>query len=291
MVRNHDIRKIDLVELLHAVGLLDRPHLDAGALHVEEEHGQALVLWHIGIGTGDQEAVVGIMRARGPDLLAVDDPVVALLLRAGAQARDVGAAGRLRKQLAPDLLAGGKLRQIMAFVLLAAERHHGRTAHALADLERLRQLAVDALFLLPDHLFDRGGAAAAIFLRPVQAGPAAFGLLLLPGLADVDDLFLLQPKAAERGRGQLRLILLRRVGVDPLSGGGAEFGFLRGVIEIHLASPICSVPRTLRSAKRCAADPGSINVFVWWVPALRSSARALHRVRDTNVIYPWSVSC
>src|SRR6476661_8978530 len=104
----------------------------------------------------------------------------------------------------------------MAFVRFAAIRHHGRTAHAFADLERLRQFAVDAFLLLPDHALDRGGAAAAIFLRPVQAGPAAVGLLLLPGLADIDDLFLLQPDAAERGLRQLRLILLGRVGVDPV---------------------------------------------------------------------------
>src|SRR6478752_6838541 len=101
------------------------------------------------------------------------------------------------------MFSGRELRQIVTLVLLAAERHHGRAAHALADLERLRQLAVDALFLLPDHLLDRGGAAAAIFLRPMQAGPAAFGLLLLPGLADVDDLFLLQLDAPERGFRQL----------------------------------------------------------------------------------------
>ncbi|MGY4450109.1 hypothetical protein ACVWZR_004769 [Bradyrhizobium sp. i1.3.1] len=75
----------------------------------------------------------------------------------------------------------------------------GRAAHALADLERLRQLAVDALLLLPDHLLDRRGVAAAIFLRPVQAGPIAFELLLLPGLADIDDVMIGQPDAAERG--------------------------------------------------------------------------------------------
>src|ERR1041384_1891831 len=111
------------------------------------------------------------------------------------------------------MFAGGELRQIMTLVLLAAERHHGRPAHALADLERLRQLAVDALFLLPDHLLDRGGAPAAISLRPVQAGPAALGLLLLPGLADVDDLLVLQPDPAERGSGKLGLVFLRRVGL------------------------------------------------------------------------------
>src|ERR1700712_485112 len=110
-------------------------------------------------------------------------------------------------------------------MLLAAERHHGRPAHALADLERLRQFAVDALFLLPDHLLDRRRAAAAIFLRPVQAGPAAFGLLLLPGLADVDDFLVLQPDAAERRLRQFGLVSLRRVGVDPLAGFGAGSGF------------------------------------------------------------------
>src|SRR6185312_7191342 len=97
------------------------------------------------IGADDQETVVGIMRARSPDLLAVDDPVVALLLGAAAQARNVGAGRRFGEQLAPDLLAGSELRQIAALGVLAAPGHHGRAAHAFADLERLRQLAVDAL--------------------------------------------------------------------------------------------------------------------------------------------------
>src|SRR6202000_2383863 len=114
------------------------------------------------------------------------------------EARAVGAAGGFGEQLAPDFLAGGELRKIAPLGILAAERHHGRAAHALADLERLRQLAEHTLFLLPDHLLDRGGAGAAIFLGPVQAGPAAFGLLLLPGLADLDHVVMLQPDAAER---------------------------------------------------------------------------------------------
>src|SRR6267378_4858266 len=173
------------------------------------------------------------MRARGPDLLAVDDPVVALLLGARAQPGNIGTSGGLREQLAPDLFAGGELRQIVAFVFFTAKGHHGRAAHAFADLERLRQLAVDAFLLLPDHLLDRRRATPAIFLRPVQAGPAGFGFLLLPGLADIHDFGLLQPDPAERGFGKLRLEFLRCVGADPLAGLGAERGFLRGIIEIH----------------------------------------------------------
>src|ERR1700716_2689075 len=139
------------------------------------------------------------MRTRGPDFLAVDDPLVAASLRARSQAGDVGTTSRLRKQLAPDLFPGGELRQIMAFVLLTAIGHHRRPAHALADLERLRQLAVNTFFLLPYHALDRRGPAPAVCFRPVQAGPAGFGLLLLPSLADIHDFPFLQPDPAERG--------------------------------------------------------------------------------------------
>src|SRR5260221_1654602 len=154
----------------------------------------------------------------------------------------MGAAGWLRKQLAPDWFAGGEFWQIMAFVFLGAIGHHGRAAHALADLEWLRQFAVDAFFLLPDHALDRARAAAAIFLRPVQAGPAAFGFLFLPGLADIDDLFFLQFYSAEGSLRQLRLILFRGVGVDPFACKASAFGFLRGVIEIHGGFPFLRSP-------------------------------------------------
>src|SRR5258706_16261432 len=94
-------------------------------------------------------------------------------------------------------------------------------------------LTVISFSMPPYRPLNRGAPPPAIFLRPVQAGPAGVGFLLLPGLADIDDFFLLQPDPAERRLGKLRLELLRRVGVDPFPSLGAEFGFLRGVIEIH----------------------------------------------------------
>src|SRR5207247_10282153 len=107
-----------------------------------------------------------IMRARRPDLLAVDDPVVAVALGAGAQSRDVGTTRRFREQLAPDLLTRCHRRQIFLLRLIGAERHQGRTTHALPDQERRAKLAVDALFLRPDHAFNWRRATAAILLRP-----------------------------------------------------------------------------------------------------------------------------
>src|SRR5665647_77589 len=89
-IRNLHIGAIDFVEVGRAVGLLDRLDLDAGALHVQEEHGEALVFCDVGIRPRQQDTIVGIMRARGPDLLAVDDPVVAVLFGAGAHYSDYG---------------------------------------------------------------------------------------------------------------------------------------------------------------------------------------------------------
>src|SRR5689334_4175170 len=147
------------------------------------------------------------MRARGPDLLAVDDPVVALLLGAGAQARDIGAAGGFGEQLTPDLLARRQRRQVLSLLLLAGERHHGRAAHAVADDEHAGELAERTLLLLPDHALDRRRAAAAVLLGPVQAGPAGIGLLLLPGFGDFENVGALEHGAAERGLSKFFLIL------------------------------------------------------------------------------------
>src|SRR5665213_3625135 len=132
------------------------------------------------------------MRARGPDLLAVDGPAIAVLFSAGAQARDVGSTGRFGKQLAPDFLARSQRRQIVALLVLAGERHHGRAAHAVADDEHRAELAEGALLLLPDHALDRGSAAAAIFLWPVQTGPTGIRLFLLPRLCDLKGVNVLE---------------------------------------------------------------------------------------------------
>src|SRR2546421_7513519 len=177
------------------------------------------------------------MRAGGPDLLAVDDPVIAVLFSARAQAGDVGAARGLGKQLAPDLFARCERRQITSLLLFAGKRHHGRPAHAMADNEHSAELAERPFLLLPDHAFDRGSAAPAIFLWPVQACPAGVRLLFLPGFRDLKNVRALELGAAKRGFAQLFFILLGRVRRDPGLCLGAERGLLRGVIEIHSFCP------------------------------------------------------
>ena len=81
----------------------DRADGEALALHrphVDEEHGEALgALLHLLArrGAGEQQHQIGMLGARGPDFLAVDDvAVVAVAHRGGAQGRKrVGARRRL----------------------------------------------------------------------------------------------------------------------------------------------------------------------------------------------------
>ena len=229
-----------------------------------------LCLGTFGIGARQQDAVVGIVRARSPDLLAVDDPVVALLLGAGAKPGDIGSPGGFGKQLAPDLFAGGERRQVFSFLLFAGEGHHGRPAHAVADDEHAAELAESALFLLPDHALDRRRAAAAIFLRPVQAGPAGIGLFLLPGFRDFEDVGALELGAAERGFAQILLILLGRIRRDPGPRLAAERGLLRGVVEVHSRVP---TPRFVCASGRSARLPNKTGC--------RASARSRWRAGST----------
>ncbi len=78
----------------------DRIDADAGALrepHVDQKDRKPLrallrrLAWRR---AGEQQEEIGMLGAGGPDLLAVDDVVVALAHRGGAQVERVGARGR-----------------------------------------------------------------------------------------------------------------------------------------------------------------------------------------------------
>ena len=97
-----------------------------------------------------------MLGARGPDLLAVDDVVVALASRGGAQRQRVGAGGRLgdAEGLQPQF-AAGDLRQI-ALLLLGAAVPQQR-AHRV----HLRMAGGAVAAGGVDFLEDRGGRAHA----------------------------------------------------------------------------------------------------------------------------------
>src|SRR6266404_2079056 len=108
-------------------------------------------------------------------------------------------SARVRRPATSDPPAGSEnnWHQMFSFLIFFGKGHHGRPAHAMADDEHRAELAEGALFLLPDHALDRGCAAPAIFLRPVQAGPAGVGLFLLPGFCHLEEVGAFELGAAE----------------------------------------------------------------------------------------------
>jgi hypothetical protein len=86
--------------------------------------------------------------------------------------------------------------------------------------------------------------------------------------------------------------LVRR---SSMSEGGSDihrlhFAAVMGFAGLNLSTRCTRSPDAAQRAALaawCAADPGSIVPLApWWIPALRSSARALHRVRDTRNVLP-----
>ncbi|SKV53903.1 Uncharacterised protein [Mycobacteroides abscessus subsp. massiliense] len=73
------------------------------------------------------------MGARGPHLLAVDDPFVAVAYRAGGQAREVGTGPGLTEQLTPELLTGEQRAQNPLGQRGLPVREHCGCCHAVAD--------------------------------------------------------------------------------------------------------------------------------------------------------------
>ncbi len=105
-VRHHRVGQEDLHERVAVVHLLDRPHLDAGLVHVDHEVGDALVLHRVPVGASHEDRHVGVIGTGVPDLLAVDDPAVAVAHGRRLHAGQVGTGAGFGEQLAPRVFAG-----------------------------------------------------------------------------------------------------------------------------------------------------------------------------------------
>ncbi len=149
-----------------------RANADLLLLHVHQEVREPLVLRRVRVGARHEHAPLRLVGERRPHLLAGDDPLVAVPHRARLQRGEVRAGLGLREPLAPDLLRGQDRRQVALALLLGAVRDHGRPAHREPEHVRgLRRARADDL-LVEDRLLDQGRAAAAVLLRPRDAGPA-----------------------------------------------------------------------------------------------------------------------
>ena len=166
----------DLVEGVAARGADDGPDLDARVRHVAQEHGNAPVLWGLGIGAGQHEETVGVVGAAGPYLLAADHVVVAVLDGTGLEGSEVGARAGLAETLAPVDPSLGDGGEVLALLLLGAVHHERGPEHANAEGVLARGAVIGHL-LVEDELRDGRRALAAVLLGPAEGEPAAVGEL------------------------------------------------------------------------------------------------------------------
>ena len=94
-VGDDDVVEEFLAELGHFVYLLDGPDREARSVAGHEEPGESLVLGDPPVGAGEAHARIGQVGERAPDLLAVDDPLLAVPSRPRPGPGEVGSRGGL----------------------------------------------------------------------------------------------------------------------------------------------------------------------------------------------------
>ena len=142
-----------------------------------------LVSGGVPIGPREQEAPLRDAGIARPDLVAVDDPAVAVPLSPRRDGGKIGASARLRKALAPDFVASQDGRQIAPLLFLGADRQDQRTG-------QLHPRDVDgfgrcdpAQLLADDQMVEIIEALSAVLPRPVDAVVTGLMKGPLPDLA------------------------------------------------------------------------------------------------------------
>src|SRR3954451_21808849 len=101
-----------------------------------------------------------LVSAGGPDLLSVDEPLIAAELGPRYRTGDVRSATRFAEQLAPDILAGQNAQQELLLLPIGAVRENGRRGER-ADAHLGNTDRADALELLLDHWHQADGKVSA----------------------------------------------------------------------------------------------------------------------------------
>jgi hypothetical protein len=166
-------------------------------------------------------ARVGVTR---PDLLAIDDEVVAAVLGACAQGREVGSGVRFGEQLGEDDVAACHAREELVTLRSRAEAHDER-----ADVVEVHVLRASGLLVSP-HLL------AQHRLHPDARVPTA--VLLGPGHREPPTIGELAADLSGEGHGTVVVDEHAAPPVGELLGEeraqlGAELLLFRGELEVH----------------------------------------------------------
>ena len=106
VARHEHLLEEHLVELRLSGDLDQRPDVDAGRLHVDDEVRDAPVPGGVRVRAGQTDPPPGVARIACPYLLATEQPAVVHWHGARGQRREIAPRAGLAEQLAPDLLGG-----------------------------------------------------------------------------------------------------------------------------------------------------------------------------------------
>jgi hypothetical protein len=185
------------------------------------------VLRHVGVRARHQQAERRVLGVRRPDLLARQPPrSVLLALRAGLDAGEVGAGGRLGEQLAPDLVGRQHRPEVALLLLLGTVRDQRRPEHPHADDVEDPGHARAPDLLVDDHLLQRAEPGAAVLGGPRDGREAALGEPSLP----------CAPRRDRRVVVAARVRRLVLVLFEPRAHLRAVLGQLGCVVQVHRRS-------------------------------------------------------
>src|SRR5689334_21031968 len=178
-LRHLHVGEKGLAERRVAADQLDGAYLHARRFHVDQEERDAFMLLGV-VGAHEAETPIGILRAAGPDLLAIDEIVIALVDALCAQRCKIGSRAGLGIALAPPNFTLHDSRNVLFLLLLTAIFEQGRAEHHHAHTaDRIE--SADAVHLLLQHARLRGRkAAAAILLGIGWRAPTLVAHRLLP---------------------------------------------------------------------------------------------------------------
>ena len=185
--RDPDVGEPDLAEVSVGGHVGDRADLDPRRVHRDDHFADPAVGRPRRIGATDQVAVVGRFAERRPDLLAVDDEVVAVADCGRGERGEVGAGVGFGHPDAPGGLAGEHAREELGLLIGRAVVDQRRAHLAVREPQRGDGGAGGDEFLADDQAVDVRAPAAAVLGRPGHPDPAVGGHLLREVLREAVD--------------------------------------------------------------------------------------------------------
>ena len=190
--------EVHLAELALVVEHLDGPHVDAGLVHRAQEERDAAVPAGVGIGAGEEEDPRRVDGERGPDLLAVDHPLVAVADGAGRERSEIGTRVRFRVALAPAIGTREDAREEPPSLLLGAPAQQRVADHLDPEvvLRRAGRHPRAGELLGQHHLLALGEPAPAVLAGPRDGQESMFVQRAAPRLRVVRSRRVLREEVA-----------------------------------------------------------------------------------------------